>query len=67
MSSETADWGSSPAGMMKVYQGLGYGLGHSIADLVDNGIDEGASNIEILIHETKRPFQFHANANVVRA
>ena len=30
---------------------LGYGLGHSIADLVDNGIDEGAKNVEILIHD----------------
>ena len=51
MSSGTANWDSNPAGMMRVYQGLGYGLGHSIADLVDNGIDEGAKNVEILIHD----------------
>ena len=42
MSNELVDWESDPNGMMKVYQGQNYDLGQSIADLVDNGIDEGA-------------------------
>mgnify|MGYP001239386395 CR=1 FL=1 len=49
MSQDTVDWNSDPAGMMKVYQGQNYDLGQSIADLVDNGIDEGANTIEIVI------------------
>ena len=49
MGLDTVDWNSEPAGMMKVYQGQNYDLGQSIADLVDNGIDEGADNIEIII------------------
>ena len=35
---------------MKVYQGQNYDLGQSISDLVDNGIDEGADTIEIIIN-----------------
>ena len=50
MSEETVDWNSEPAGMMKVYQGQNYDLGQSISDLVDNGIDEGADTVEILIN-----------------
>jgi hypothetical protein len=50
MAGESVDWESDPAGMMKVYQGQNYDLGQSIADLVDNGIDEGATKVEILIH-----------------
>jgi hypothetical protein len=50
MTGESVDWESDPAGMMKVYQGQNYDLGQSIADLVDNGIDEGATKVEILIH-----------------
>jgi len=49
MAVETTDWDSDPAGMMRVYQGQNYDLGQSIADLVDNGIDEGANKVEILI------------------
>lgn len=49
MADETTDWESDPAGMMRVYQGQNYDLGQSIADLVDNGIDEGARKVEILI------------------
>ena len=47
---EYTDWGSSPQGMMKVYQGQNYDLGQTIADLVDNGIDEGAKSVEIVIN-----------------
>ena len=47
---EYTDWGSSPTGMMKVYQGQNYDLGQTIADLVDNGIDEGAKSVEIVIN-----------------
>ena len=47
---EYTDWGSSPKGMMKVYQGQNYDLGQTIADLVDNGIDEGAKSVEIVIN-----------------
>ena len=50
MSDSTVDWNSEPAGMMKVYQGQNYDLGQTIADLVDNGIDEGADAIEIIIN-----------------
>jgi hypothetical protein len=50
MSDETVDWNSEPAGMMKVYQGQNYDLGQSISDLVDNGIDEGADTVEIVIN-----------------
>jgi len=50
MTEETTDWNSEPAGMMKVYQGQNYDLGQSISDLVDNGIDEGADTIEIIIN-----------------
>ena len=50
MSDETVDWNSDPAGMMKVYQGQNYDLGQSISDLVDNGIDEGADTVEIVIN-----------------
>ncbi|MDA1131261.1 MAG: ATP-binding protein [archaeon] len=53
MAGESVDWESDPAGMMKVYQGQNYYLGQSIADLVDNGIDEGATKVEILIHSGK--------------
>ena len=48
--SEYTDWGSSAKGMMKVYQGQNYDLGQTIADLVDNGIDEGAKSVEIVIN-----------------
>ena len=50
MSDPTTEWGTSPKGMMKVYQGQNYDLGQTIADLVDNGIDEGASSVEIIIN-----------------
>ena len=50
MSDDTVDWNSEPAGMMKVYQGQNYDLGQSISDLVDNGIDEGADTVEIVIN-----------------
>jgi hypothetical protein len=50
MSEELVDWKSDPNGMMKVYQGQNYDLGQSIADLVDNGIDEGAKEIDIVIN-----------------
>lgn len=50
MNNSTVDWNSEPAGMMKVYQGQNYDLGQSISDLVDNGIDEGADTIEIIIN-----------------
>ena len=50
MSDSTVDWNSVPAGMLKVYQGQNYDLGQSISDLVDNGIDEGADTIEIIIN-----------------
>ena len=49
MAGEVTDWDSEPAGMMTVYQGMNYALGQSIADLVDNGIDEGATKVEISI------------------
>ena len=50
MSNELVDWESDPNGMMKVYQGQNYDLGQSIADLVDNGIDEGAKEVDIVIN-----------------
>jgi hypothetical protein len=50
MSDLTVDWNSEPAGMMKVFQGQNYDLGQSISDLVDNGIDEGADTVEIIIN-----------------
>jgi len=50
VSGELVDWESDPNGMMKVYQGQNYDLGQSIADLVDNGIDEGANEIDIVIN-----------------
>lgn len=50
MSDELVDWESDPNGMMKVYQGQNYDLGQSIADLVDNGIDEGAKKVDIVIN-----------------
>lgn len=50
MSDSTVDWNSDPAGMMTFYQGQNYDLGQTIADLVDNGIDEGADAVEIVIY-----------------
>jgi hypothetical protein len=50
MAEDTVNWESDPAGMMKVYQGQNYDLGQSISDLVDNGLDEGADTVEIVVH-----------------
>ena len=50
MSDKESDWEYQPSGMMRVYQGMKYNLGQSIADLVDNGIDEGAKTVDIQIN-----------------
>ncbi|SVE01021.1 uncharacterized protein METZ01_LOCUS453875, partial [marine metagenome] len=43
------DWETDPKGMMEYYQNQKYSLGQSIADLVDNSYDAGASKIDVTI------------------
>jgi len=46
---EMERWESKPKGMMRFYQDQKYDLGQSIADLVDNCYDAGASKIDVTI------------------
>ena len=43
----TETWESSPSGMMEYYQHQKYTLGQSIADLIDNCYDHGATKIRV--------------------
>lgn len=43
------DWETDPKGMMEYYQNQKYSLGQSIADLIDNSYDAGASKIDVTI------------------
>jgi hypothetical protein len=43
------DWETDPRGMMEYYQNQKYSLGQSIADLVDNCYDAGASKIDVTV------------------
>lgn len=47
------EWYSNPRGMMKYYQSQKYSIGQSIADLVDNCFDGGASKIDVKIEYTE--------------
>ena len=53
INSTTETWESSPSGMMEYYQHQKYHLGQSIADLVDNCYDHGATKIRIDLGQIK--------------
>ena len=48
-SSKMENWDAHPRGMMKYYQSMKYALGQSIADLIDNCFDGGASKINVVV------------------
>jgi len=45
--SKMENWDAHPRGMMKYYQSMKYELGQSIADLIDNCFDGGATKIKV--------------------
>jgi hypothetical protein len=47
----TETWESSPSGMMEYYQHQKYNLGQSIADLIDNCYDHGATKIRVDLNQ----------------
>lgn len=51
--SKMENWISNPRGMMKYYQSQKYLLGQSIADLVDNCFDGGATEIDVRVDYTE--------------
>ena len=46
-SSKMENWDTHPRGMMNYYQSMKYELGQSIADLIDNCFDGGATKIKV--------------------
>jgi len=46
-SSKMENWDAHPRGMMNYYQSMKYELGQSIADLIDNCFDGGATKIQV--------------------